>query len=100
MTSTRIWVQVAYATPESQVVIDLEIGEGASIADAIDQSGIRIHFPDAEPESMRVGVWGKARNRDYSDHKLRHGDRIEIYRDLVADPKNARRARALKEGKR
>ena len=81
------------------MVIDLELGEGASIADAIGQSGIRTHFPDAELESMRVGVWGKARNRDYGNYKLRHGDRVEIYRDMVADPKNARRTRALKEAK-
>ena len=94
---TLISVQVAFATPPTQVVIDLVLQEGTSIAEAIFASGICAQFPEIDPETLPAGVWGKIRSRDYM---LREGDRVEIYRELKADPKDARRSRATAEKKR
>ena len=94
---TLISVQVAFATPQTQVVIDLALQGGTSIAEAIFASGICARFPEIDPESLQAGVWGKIRSRDYL---LREGDRVEIYRELKADPKDARRSRASAEKKR
>lgn len=93
---TLISVQVAFATPRTQVIIDLALKAGASIAEAIIASGICARFPEIDPETLQAGVWGKIRSRDYP---LREGDRVEIYRELKADPKDARRSRASAEKK-
>jgi putative ubiquitin-RnfH superfamily antitoxin RatB of RatAB toxin-antitoxin module len=92
-----ISVQVAVATPRTQVIMDLALNEGASIADAILTSGICSRFPEIDPDTLQAGVWGKARSPDYL---LREGDRVEIYRILKADPKDARRSRASARKKR
>jgi putative ubiquitin-RnfH superfamily antitoxin RatB of RatAB toxin-antitoxin module len=95
--SKLISVQVVFATPESQVIMDLVLKEGASIAEAIFTSGICARYPEIDPDTLQAGVWGKIRSRDYT---LREGDRVEIYRELKADPKDARRSRASVEKKR
>jgi putative ubiquitin-RnfH superfamily antitoxin RatB of RatAB toxin-antitoxin module len=92
-----ISVQVVFATPQTQVIMDLALKEGASIAEAIFTSGICVRFPEIDPDTLQAGVWGKIRSRDYP---LREGDRVEIYRELKADPKDARRSRASAEKKR
>ena len=94
---TLISVQVSFATPQTQVVIDLALNAGASIAEAILTSGICARFPELDPETLQAGVWGKIRGRDYP---LREGDRVEICRELKADPKDARRSRASAEKQR
>lgn len=91
-------IEVAYALPHKQTLITLEIEEGATIERAILCSGILNEFPDIDLTQQKVGVFGKL--KALSDI-VKAGDRIEIYRPLIIDPKEARRAkdRALK-GKR
>lgn len=84
----RIRVEVVYATPERQERVSVRLPDGATVADAIDRSGIGALFPDAALERRPVGVWGHPVARD---HALADGDRVEIYRPLEADPRDARR---------
>ena len=96
----NILVEVAYATPELQKIIECEVAIGSSLIDAVKQSDIRHYFPEIELEACDYGVFGKLAPADYI---LAEGDRIEIYRELVADPKEIRRQRAaqgLKKNKR
>jgi uncharacterized protein len=84
-------IEVVYALPKRQVVIVLEVEEGATILAAIERSGILQQFPEVDPRRDDGGVFGK---RVTLDTPLREGDRVEIYRPLIADPKAARRERA------
>ena len=87
----KVSVEVAYATPKKQVLIALDVSPGTTIEEAIDQCGIKAEFPGMDIDPARVGIFGnKARLED----ELRAGDRVEIYRPLIADPKEARRKRA------
>ena len=85
----RLQVQLCYATPTQEVLLDLEVEQGTTIEQAIIQSAI----PGIDLTSMPVGLFGKKRPLDTV---LRERDRIEIYRPLVADPKESRRRRADK----
>ncbi len=98
MTKTSINVEVAYATPEKQVIRALNVDTGTTIGAAIVQSGIMMDFPelDLELENARVGIFGKIARMTT---ELDDGDRVEIYRPLIADPKEVRRKRAA-EGKK
>ncbi len=91
--TTKTGVEVAYATPEKQVIIEVEVDPGIPVRDAVILSGIDQHFPEINLETCVLGVFGKAVADDY---KLVEGDRIEIYRPLIADPKEIRRQRAEK----
>ncbi len=85
-------VEVALATPERQALLALRVTEGASVAEVIAASGIASHFPGLPVDDLPAGIWGKAVSRD---SKVREGDRVELYRPLLADPREARRRRAL-----
>ena len=89
--SARIRIEVAYATPSKQVILELEIAAGTRPRDAVRASAITDHFPEIDPETCDIGVFGKLIPADY---ELTDGDRIEIYRPLIADPKEIRRQRA------
>lgn len=84
-------IEVAYATPEKQKIIECKIEQGTSARDAVKQSKIDQHFPEIDLENCHLGVFGKAVTSNY---ELVDGDRIEIYRPLIADPKEVRRQRA------
>jgi len=84
-------VEVVYALRDEQALIALEVGEGASVREAIERSGILQRYPEIELARGRVGIFGRQVELDAS---LCDGDRVEIYRPLVADPKQARRERA------
>jgi uncharacterized protein len=86
-----VHVEIVYALPERQVVIGLEVEEGTTAVLAIERSGILRQFPEANPRRDGVGVFGKV---VAPGTPLREGDRVEIYRPLIADPKAARRERA------
>jgi len=86
----RIRVEVAYATPAAQLILEVSLPAGSTVGDAIEASGIAARFPDIDPRA-RVGVWGKLSTREAV---LAPGDRVEIYRPLIADPKTVRRERA------
>lgn len=84
-------VEVAYATPSRQEVIELTVRPGASVEQVIRESGLLERFPEIDLARSRVGIFGEiAGLRD----PVHDGDRVEIYRPLLADPKEARRRRA------
>lgn len=89
-------VEVAYATPERQEIVPVEVEEGATVLDAVRLSNIEALFPGLEPEQVDMGVFGKV-VKTPADHKLRDGDRVELYRPLKIDPKQARMNRARKK---
>ena len=86
-----ISVEVVLATLELQVLLALRVRKEASVAEVIATSGIASHFPDLPLDDMAAGIWGKAVSRD---SKVREGDRVELYRPLLTDPREARRRRA------
>lgn len=86
-------VEVAYARPEEQLILELQLPEGATVQDALDRSGIAAHFPKLDLAQAKVGVFGKLTRPDAA---LNPGDRVEIYRPLIADPKEARKKRAAR----
>lgn len=81
-------VEVVFALPDRQVLLDASVPAGASVRDAIEVSGIASRFPGIDLDTLKVGIWGRAVDRDAA---LRPGDRVEIYRPLEIDPKEARR---------
>jgi putative ubiquitin-RnfH superfamily antitoxin RatB of RatAB toxin-antitoxin module len=84
-------VEVVLATPDQQVLLAVIVDEGATAADAISASGIAARFPTLDVDEMPVGIWGKPAAWD---SQVREGDRIELYRPLAIDPREARRKRA------
>lgn len=91
-----ITVEVAYAKPEKQLIIKLEVPAGATVQQAIEHSGILEKFPEIDLASVRLGIFGKLKK---PTETLVGGDRVEIYRPLIADPKEVRKQRAA-AGKR
>jgi putative ubiquitin-RnfH superfamily antitoxin RatB of RatAB toxin-antitoxin module len=86
-----IRVEVAYALPERQALLAVELPAGSTVAEAIEASGVREQFPGMEIDPRAVGIFSRKVNLD---RVLQDGDRVEIYRPLQADPKEARRQRA------
>lgn len=84
-------IEVAYATPDKQIILERRVDAGTTARDAVRGSGIKAHFPEIDLDSCDIGVFGKVIAADY---ELQDGDRIEIYRPLIADPKEVRRQRA------
>ena len=84
MAIESINVEVAYAMPEKQIIRAVNVDAGTTIGAAIVQSGIMMDFPDLELEDAKVGIFGKAA---LMTTVLSNGDRVEIYRPLIADPK-------------
>lgn len=87
----RIRVEVAYARPDSQLILPLEVVRGTTLRQAVEQSGILEQFPEIDLDQQQVGIFGKLNK---PDTELREGDRVEIYRPLIADPKEVRKQRA------
>jgi uncharacterized protein len=78
------------ALPERQEVVELELAEGATLAEAVLASGLAARHPQLGIERMPAGIWSRPRP---PDTPLRDGDRVELYRELRADAKAQRRAR-------
>jgi len=93
-----IQVEVAYALPNKQKIVVVNVPEGTSLLEAVRQSGIEAEFPELVLADAKFGVFGKA-VRDAEGEVLRAGDRVEIYRPLIIDPKQARANRAAKAAK-
>ena len=89
----KIQVEVAYALPDKQMIIELSVEEGASLYDAALASGIADKFAELDLETSEMGIFGKG-EKDPKAAILREGDRVEIYRPLIADPKEVRKKRA------
>ena len=87
----EIRVQVCHPLPQEPRLLDLTLNEGSTVRDAVIASGL---LPQFDPDHSPVGIFGK---KKAPDTVLRDGDRVEIYRPLVADPKDARRRRAVKK---
>lgn len=94
MTSSMIKVEVAYALADQQKIIVLEVAEGCTALEAAQLSKIDSVFSGLDLQSAKMGVFGKAIKA--AKYHLKEGDRVEIYRPLLADPKEVRRKRAEK----
>ena len=93
MADEQITVEVAYALAHKQKIIPVKVAAGTSARDVVSQSGIARDFPEVDVETADLGLFGKAIKDDYQPEP---GERLEIYRPLKADPKDARKARAAK----
>lgn len=91
MTVGVITVEVVYATAERQCLRTLTLPAGSSVIEAVEQSGIVQAMPGLVVDPSRLGIFSR---RVAPDDRLRDGDRVEIYRPLTLDPKDARRRRA------
>lgn len=89
-----ITVEVVYALPKQQTVKPLKVAEGTTLIQAVEQSGILAQFPEIDPVVNKMGIYGKAAK---SETVLRDGDRVEIYRPLVANPKEVRKKNAAEK---
>lgn len=90
----QIEIEVAYATPEEQVILKIAGEKGMDAKAAVVQSKISEKFPEIDPETATVGIFGK---KVKPDQELKSGDRVEIYRELIADPKAARKKKATSD---
>lgn len=87
----RIRVEVVYALPERQDYVELDLPAGTTVCGALDASRLAERHPEIDLAQVQIGVYGKLVARD---HVLRDHDRVEVYRPLIADPKEVRRQRA------
>ena len=90
----QITVEVCYARPDRQELVELRVASDTTLLQAIERSGIMESFPEIDLAKLRVGVFGKLKSLK---EVLSDGDRVEIYRPLIADPKEVRRLRAAAE---
>jgi len=88
-----IRVEVAYALPDQQVIIELDVPEGTTAIEAARQSGIASRFEQIDLDNDKLGIFSKVVS---PGQVLREGDRVEIYRPLIADPKEVRKERAAR----
>ena len=89
----QLKLEVAFALPERQLIVKLELPEGSTVRQAIEASGIREQFQEIEAEPV-VGIFSR---KVGLDDPVQDGDRVEIYRPLLADPKQVRREKAERE---
>lgn len=87
-------VELAYALPEKQTLLSLSVAEGSTVEQVIETSGILAMHPDIQLDNEhKVGIWSRACKLST---EVSEGDRVEIYRPLIADPKQIRKQRAEK----
>jgi putative ubiquitin-RnfH superfamily antitoxin RatB of RatAB toxin-antitoxin module len=95
---SQITVEVAYALPEKQALKQLTVALGTTALEAVNQSGILELFAEIDIASAKMGIFSQVLGTkgldSPADYQLKHRDRIEIYRPLIADPKEVRRRRA------
>jgi putative ubiquitin-RnfH superfamily antitoxin RatB of RatAB toxin-antitoxin module len=87
-------VEVVYALPGAQDAVSLEIAPGSTLRDAVQASGLIARHHEIDLVRQKIGVYGKVK---VADAPAAHGDRIEIYRALLVEPKEARRRRAARK---
>ncbi len=95
MAEGNIAVEVAYALATVQRLVSLRVPVGTSARQAAELSGLAAEFPELDLMSCPLGIFGKVVNAP-STRVLEEGDRVEIYRPLIADPKEVRKQRAAK----
>ena len=95
MAAQRLQLEVAFAREDDQALLAVEGAKGMTVREAIERSGILKRFPEIDLEINKVGIFGRLVTLEQA---LDTGDRVEIYRPLIADPKAQRKKRAA-EGK-
>lgn len=95
MSDNKIKIELVYALPHEQTLLKLDVPQASTITDAVKLSGLLEKYPEIDLAKSKFGLFGKLSK---ADTVLREKDRIEIYRPLIADPKEVRRKRA-EEGK-
>lgn len=95
MAERLIEIEVVYAAVDRQLLLSLAVAPGTSVRASVLASGIAAQFPELDIDSCPLGVFGKV-VADAQTRSVQAGDRIEIYRALLADPKEVRRLRAAK----
>lgn len=91
MTDSEMIVEVAYALPKDQLIVPVKVSAGTTAEQAIKSSGMMTKYPEIDLAVNKIGIFGKLSKLDAP---LRHLDRVEIYRSLIADPKEVRKQRA------
>lgn len=87
-------VEIIYATLKKQSILKIEVEEGSTVNDVINKSGLLDEYPEIDLSVNKVGVYNQVKKLD---EVVKNADRIEIYRPLLADPKEVRRKRAIKQ---
>jgi putative ubiquitin-RnfH superfamily antitoxin RatB of RatAB toxin-antitoxin module len=95
--SDTIKVEVAYALPEKQAILVVEVPSGTTVLEAAQRSGITAQFEGIDLDNAKFGIFGAL---VAPGQVLREGERVEIYRPLIADPKEVRKARAARAKER
>lgn len=95
--ASMISVEVAYALPNKQTILQVDVPEGTTALEAAQLSGITRQFEEIDLDNAKLGIFAKAVS---PGQVLREGDRVEIYRPLIADPKEVRKARAARARER
>jgi putative ubiquitin-RnfH superfamily antitoxin RatB of RatAB toxin-antitoxin module len=95
--NNTIEVEVAYALPDKQAILVLEVSPGTTVQEAAAQSGITEKFEGIDLENAKFGIFGAVVS---PKRELKAGERVEIYRPLIADPKEVRKARAARAKER
>lgn len=95
MDNFAIAVEVVYALADKQRLLQLTVPRGTTVREAALRSGMELHFPGLDLASAPLGIFGKAVAKP-EQRVLEEGERVEIYRPLIADPKEARKQRAAK----
>jgi putative ubiquitin-RnfH superfamily antitoxin RatB of RatAB toxin-antitoxin module len=91
--SHQISIEVVYGLPDKQSLLAIKVDEGSTVESAVLHSGIMALHPEIDLSVNKTGIWNKSKRLT---EVLREGDRIEIYRPLIADPKAVRKVRAEK----
>ncbi len=86
-----IHVEVAYARADEQLILALDVEPGTTLRQAVERSGMLERFPEIDLDKGKLGVFGKLSK---ADAEIKAGERVEIYRPLIADPKEVRKQRA------
>lgn len=94
MDELTINIELVYIKPDSQSILKLDVDKGTTIQQALESSGLLELFPEIDLNVNKVGIYSKIKPLDTV---LAAGDQVEIYRPLLADPKEARRRRASKK---
>lgn len=95
MGKPEIVVEVVYALADQQKLLRLSLPHGTTVRQAVLQSGMQLHFPELDLLDSPLGIFGKAVSKP-EERVLEEGERVEIYRPLLADPKEVRKQRAAK----
>ena len=90
----KLQIELIYALPHEQKILTIEVLEDTTVEQAIKQSDVLQRYPDIDLTINKIGIFSKGCKLT---DKLHDGDRIEIYRPLIIDPKEARKARAIKQ---